>query len=775
MNNYTFSTINDKDFEILTLDLLNEEYNLELQDFKVGKDGGVDLRYSSVKNSNSIVVQAKHYLKTDYKKLISNLKREEFIKVQKLKPDRYIISTSLSLSKSNKDEIKDIFHPYILSANDVFGNEDLNRLLRKYKEIEKKHFKLWFSSTEIISNILNNAIEGRTRNYLERIKSKIPLYVLTTNFDQANKKLAREKILLITGQPGVGKTTLAEILLYEKAKSKFKVYLINTIKEAEDIISVNDKEKQVFYFDDFLGEVYYEIIAGSQKESEIANFVDRIKHTPNKFIILSTRTVILQQAKAKSEKIKRSRIETGKYEVILDSYSNLEKARILYNHLFFQSINNIFFKAIIEDNFFMWIINHKNYTPRIIEFITLKERIKSFSKFEYIEFIKKNLSHPEEIWNDSFQNQIEYLDRCLLQTIFTFQRGIEENSLIKAFERRLKFEKKINNKQISSEQFGRSVKNLLHGFIMASIVNVDNNIKQYSFINPSLSDFLISYFNKNYSIKKATVESIIFLEQLEIFNPAKEQFKFEVELQDIVKSNILKNKYDSLDEYKKYKFLGYKMEILLRFCKDVDIDHVLLNLLHKINLNEMWWIRKGFEYTLENIHRCPESRKYIEINFSYYMENYIKEIDEPEKAIKIPSFFKKFGHSFSKFIDNEKNTEKIINLITKITVDKEKSLMGAYKDDVEDWEDYDSFVYDEINDLKSNLSKKLLPKTLSFEVTRHFNKKELEDQIFKNKNEKKKAIEREAKTEDLYNEIIDKSRIENQKIADLFYINNIKN
>ena len=54
MSNYTFSTINDKEFESLVLDILNTEYKLNLQEFKVGKDGGIDLRYSSKKNKNSI-------------------------------------------------------------------------------------------------------------------------------------------------------------------------------------------------------------------------------------------------------------------------------------------------------------------------------------------------------------------------------------------------------------------------------------------------------------------------------------------------------------------------------------------------------------------------------------------------------------------------------------------------------------------------------------------------------------------------------------------------
>lgn len=770
MNTYTFSTINDKDFEILTLDLLNQEYSYGLQSFKAGKDGGVDLRYSTTNNKNSIVVQAKHFVKTDFKKLISILKKEELKKVLKLKPDRYIFVTSLELSNTDKDTIKEIFSPYIISANDVLGNEDLNKLLRKHKEIEKKHFKLWFSSIEILSNILNNAIEGRTKSYLEKIRSKIPFYVLTKNFDEANRILAREKILLIAGQPGIGKTTLAEALLYEKAKSKYKIYLISNIREAEDVIARSKTEKQVFYFDDFLGEVYYEIISGSQRESDISNFVDRVKNESNKFIILSTRTVILEQARAKSEKIKRSRIESGKFEIILDSYTNLEKGRILYNHLFFQNLNRIFFDAVIEDKFYMWIINHKNYNPRIIEFITEKDRIKQFSKFEFKEFIKKNLNHPEEIWHDSYQNQIEYLDRCLLQTIFSFQRGITEKDLRIAFERRLVFEKKFNNKSISSEQFETSVKHLMNGFITSTILNFDKGIKQFNFINPSVSDFLISYINRNYSIKKAIIQSIGFLEQLEIFDPEKGNFEFEIELQNLVLRNISRDKYDSIDQYKEYRFIGYKIEILIRFCRQVEIDDELFSQLENADFGMMFWINKGIELLLDNLDKYPKSKAYLKSNFSIFLQGYIEHIDDYKKAFKIPKLFRKFDYDFKEFIEADKNKDRFINLVTRILNEKEKELMESYKNDAENLEDYDEFVYNEVNRLENILTYKFLPKNVSIAISRHYQINQLEDQLVKNVAEKKATVKRQMEIKNLHTEMANKSRIEIDKINDLFYI-----
>lgn len=769
MANYDFSTLNDKDLEELALDLLNAQLKLDLQSFKVGVDGGVDLRHSSPKNNNSIVVQVKHYLKSGYSKFKSDLKNKELKKVKKLNPDRYIIVTSLELSNLQKNELKTIFSPYIKNSNDIFGRQDLNKYLRKFKYIEKNHFKLWFSSTEIISSILNNAIEGRTRSYLDRIKSKIPLYVITKNLDDANEILEREKILLITGQPGIGKTTLAEVLLYEKAKEKSKIYLINKIKDAEDVLSIDDNEKQVFYFDDFLGEVYYEIITGSQNESEISRFVDTIKHTPNKYIILSTRTVILEQAKAKSEKIKRSRIETGKYEILLNNYTSLEKAKILYNHMYFRNLKLELFDGIIQNKFYKRVIQHKNYTPRIIEFITDENRIKEFDTEDYNNFIIYNLDHPEEIWKDSFQNQINYFDRCFLYTLFTFKRGVNESALNKALDCRLEYEKTVNNQQIEVGQFNNSLKTLLDGFIISTVVNIDKNLKNYNLINPSLSDFILSSVKKSFEIKKAILNSVKFIEQLDFFNPDKNQLGLEIELQEIIKSKFLCNEFDSIDEFKEYRFEGICIETLLKYCSDIEIDDVLFSLLNKINLEYIWFIRNNLEYLFEHINNCPISEKYITDNFEEIIEKYIEKVEEVEIVIKIPHFFKRFGYDFIEFSDTEKGFEKLTNLVGNIMAKNEMELVSSLKDSILDIENIETIVYDNLEENKIKLMNSLLPNTI-IDFPRQFDNEKWEQQIKENFDNEEEALKREKERERFYENSVYKLEIENKKIDDLFYM-----
>ena len=91
-----------------------------------------------------------------------------------------------------KDELKALLAPYVVSSNDVIGPHNLNTYLREFREIEQKQFKLWFSSVSLLNTILNNAIEGRTMLYLEKIKSKIRLYVVTKSLDKANELLDKK-------------------------------------------------------------------------------------------------------------------------------------------------------------------------------------------------------------------------------------------------------------------------------------------------------------------------------------------------------------------------------------------------------------------------------------------------------------------------------------------------------------------------------------------------------------------------------------------------------
>jgi hypothetical protein len=172
--------------------------------FKTGRDGGVDGRFFSIDGSE-VIIQCKHWSKSGLSALIRSIENAEAEKVRKLNPKRYIFVTSLELSRANKIKIKNLLSPYLLTESDVFGNEDLNDILSKNIDVERKHYKLWISSTNVLTTIMNSSILGRSRYKLEEIVEESRRYVVTQNHMQAMEKLEKLHSVIITGSPGVGK------------------------------------------------------------------------------------------------------------------------------------------------------------------------------------------------------------------------------------------------------------------------------------------------------------------------------------------------------------------------------------------------------------------------------------------------------------------------------------------------------------------------------------------------------------------------------------------
>ncbi|MEZ6964611.1 restriction endonuclease [Aeromonas sp. S9(2024)] len=290
MSDYDFSSLNDKEFESLCSDLLTCHLGKRVERFKAGRDGGVDGRFFSSEGCE-VIIQCKHWLKSGLPALIRSIENTEAAKVRKLNPKRYIFVTSLELSRANKIQIKNLLSPYLLTESDIFGNEDLNDILSKNIDVERKHYKLWISSTNVLTTILNSAIIGRSRYKLEEIVEESRKYVVTQSHIHAMEKLENLHSVIITGSPGVGKTSLADQLCqYYTAKGYEFCFIENSLNEAEEIYRENSN--QVFYFDDFLGRNFL-LALDSHQDSHVINFIKRIERDKKKRFILTSRSNIL--------------------------------------------------------------------------------------------------------------------------------------------------------------------------------------------------------------------------------------------------------------------------------------------------------------------------------------------------------------------------------------------------------------------------------------------------------------------------------------------------
>jgi hypothetical protein len=130
METFDLGRLTDFDFEAVCKDLLEEELGLRLEIFASGADGGVDLRHLRPAN-DSLIVQCKHWHRSGRAKLIDYIQSVEAKKVAKLKPRRYILATSVSITKDAKDKLFDALKPYVKTPSDIYGKEEIDALLRK--------------------------------------------------------------------------------------------------------------------------------------------------------------------------------------------------------------------------------------------------------------------------------------------------------------------------------------------------------------------------------------------------------------------------------------------------------------------------------------------------------------------------------------------------------------------------------------------------------------------------------------------------------------------
>jgi len=392
--------------------------------------------------------------------------------------------------------------PWIRSPDDVLGKEDLNDLLGKYPDIERQHYKLWIAGTTVLESVFHNAILGRSDFAIQEIREKTYKYVQTKVHETAREKLSTFGVAIITGEAGVGKTTLAEQLCIEYVTHGFQLIVCSdSIEEAEAVFNI--EKQQIFYFDDFLGRNYLSALE-RHEDTHITAFIKRISKDRKKRFVLTSRTNVLNQGKRLSDAFGLANIEKNELEVRISALSQFEKAKLLYNHIWFGELPIEYIEKILEGKNYYGIIKHKNFNPRLVSFITDPQRVSDIPPQNYWDYIQDKLGNPADVWEHTYEGQLDDYTRLIVLLVVFNGGKISEVELQSAYFRFIhgtmatgfsgKIDFQINLKSLCGSLLNR---------------NLDGSIANLSLFNPSVADYVVNRVKTDVRLIESLVATIV--------------------------------------------------------------------------------------------------------------------------------------------------------------------------------------------------------------------------------------------------------------------------
>jgi conflict system STAND superfamily ATPase/restriction endonuclease len=510
---YDFKNLSPYDFEALCRDLLSKELEVEFEIFPQGRDGGIDLRWlPDDPQELEIIVQCKHYANSSLSALKTMLKSERE-KLGWLRPERYILATSRRLTPHNKKEILEILAPYVKTASDIYGRDQLNALLGKFPEIERVNQKLWAVSAEILQRIINSAIFERSRLFLEGAAREALVYVRGASFDRALRKLEKERVLIISGIPGVGKTTLALMLVIDSLRSGYD--FVQVSQDVEEAFDVYNDKRQLFLYDDFLGTTSLPGGHLSKNEDDrLLNALRAVRDNPNKRLILTTRDYILAAAQRRYDRLNDPEFSISRFVLRSEGYSKLEKARILFNHVYYSRLTKAQRETLNTEKA-SEIVSHPNYNPRHIA--SIAKSAESENSVELGPFFLKYLNQPDKIWGHPFWRHLGEDERLLLYLLATYPYNVSLGGL------RAQYIDLLCDEN-ARRRFEDSLSTLDDNFLSLSRGRSEVEV---SFFNPSVKSFVeAEVVRKPALLRRALSTSLDFEQSREILSTLRKDAEF---------------------------------------------------------------------------------------------------------------------------------------------------------------------------------------------------------------------------------------------------------
>jgi DNA replication protein DnaC len=546
-----FDTIDSADFEYISKDIAEIITDSKLTCYPAGRDGGIDASdyYCENYEAPKIILQAKHWektgsiskLKSAFGKLVTQLER-----YAKSNP-QLLLFTTLEVTRDKQKEFQEIARAAGFTKFYLIDKQRICDFLEdpSNADVLRKHFKLWLSHTNVLSEITNRSKFIDCDVFFGAISEQERLFVQTSVFDEATTCLNNGDAIVIVGDPGTGKTTLSKMLALYFAGEGYTIYYTTSNKadDAKSLLSHNLEAKELVVLDDFLGQACMEVNAPQLRS--IASLIAYVRKSKHRKIILNSRITIFNEARGSDREFKKlmTSLDDATKITNMDHLTDLDRARILQSNLFYYDVPEEYIREIakqishIGTRGYLAIVNHRNYNPRIVETACSKEVYSRVPSGEYMKQVWSFLNNPSEIWKNEFDRRLKPSDRVMMYTLFSLsdQQSFEEN-MKKAFEKRAYDDTSIDTTINAYEESSSRLREaMLRSTVGGGKVKV-------SALNPSLNDYITSYLRQTDSESAAILRSAVFSDQIKRVAAVNQSDI----VKDIVRKNICDGNFLSL-------------------------------------------------------------------------------------------------------------------------------------------------------------------------------------------------------------------------------------
>jgi energy-coupling factor transporter ATP-binding protein EcfA2 len=526
---FALHTLGWKAFQDLCACIAQEVLSRPVEIYAEAKDGGQDAVFYTADKTTTI--QCK--FSSDTKGLVPSDLSSEDQTVKKLVAkglaDTYVVMTSKTVLGPNVVKIKDNLRKLGVRKPHVFGKQFITLAIQRNAKLRALIPRVYGLGD--LSTILDERAATQTKSLLGHLSSTLISYVPTKPHNRAVESLAENNLVLLLGNAGTGKSTIAAILGTLAASLKdgeFNCYKIDNPNEL--LNNWNPNETGCFFWiDDAFG-------PNQLREDYVDSWIQLIPKIQaaikqgNTFVLTSRRHIYFA---AKKKLGTRNHPSFRDESAIVDvgATTRVERRQMLYNHVKYGDQSQAW-KARVRPSL-EEISKVTDFVPEIARRLGNSNFTKSLSL--NLTGLKKFFSEPEEHINEVI-NELSDVHRAALALVHLHSGkmniGSPEQKSVDLIQKYF---------DISSVQIFEAISHHYDSFLLK--VDTDEG-EIVTFKHPSISDAISKNFERSPGLAElylnsAKLESILQLVACKGMNPFKDAMIIPPDLDDVLVRRIL--------------------------------------------------------------------------------------------------------------------------------------------------------------------------------------------------------------------------------------------